>query len=215
VRGVSQTPTYDQLRGERINADVPASEDDALWVDKPGRHHPSDGAPDALAHGQSPKAAAHPTAAWSWFESADARPPGKHHLWCDAPDSAEMPGPSAGPRAHESRLGAAEPRTAGSVHATRRDEAGTRLHGETPSAVGRGGCNPGTPSPPGPQAAVIPPVAHARHTPLHGGKSSPAPAVVDNPKQDTAVSGLGGHTRPENRSLGHTDARCPMPKAVH
>jgi hypothetical protein len=37
--GVSQTPTYDQLRDERINADVPASEADLAPHTHLGRHH--------------------------------------------------------------------------------------------------------------------------------------------------------------------------------
>jgi hypothetical protein len=38
LRTVSHTPTYDQLRGERINADVPAGEAEPQPVDRPGRH---------------------------------------------------------------------------------------------------------------------------------------------------------------------------------
>jgi hypothetical protein len=37
-RAMSQTPTYDQLRGERINADVPADEADPQQIDHVGRH---------------------------------------------------------------------------------------------------------------------------------------------------------------------------------
>ncbi len=52
-RGVSHTPTYDQLRGERINADVPASEADPHQVDPPGKHRLRDDAPAAAAVGGS------------------------------------------------------------------------------------------------------------------------------------------------------------------
>jgi hypothetical protein len=36
---MGQTPIYDQLRGERINADVPATGADPQLVDHPGKHH--------------------------------------------------------------------------------------------------------------------------------------------------------------------------------
>jgi hypothetical protein len=36
---MGQTPVYDQLRGERINADVPATGADPTLVDRPGQHH--------------------------------------------------------------------------------------------------------------------------------------------------------------------------------
>jgi hypothetical protein len=39
VRPMGRTPIYDQLRGERINADVPAAEADPQVVGRRGRHH--------------------------------------------------------------------------------------------------------------------------------------------------------------------------------
>lgn len=39
VRPMDRTPIYDQLRGERINADVPAVEADPQVVGRRGRHH--------------------------------------------------------------------------------------------------------------------------------------------------------------------------------
>jgi hypothetical protein len=39
VRPMDRTPIYDQLRGERINADVPAVEADPQVVGRCGRHH--------------------------------------------------------------------------------------------------------------------------------------------------------------------------------
>jgi hypothetical protein len=109
VRCVSQTPTYDQLRGERINAEIPASKDRSLPVDPPGKHQPLDSAAGALAHGQSPEAAAHLTPAWSWFESVHAGPAGKHHLWEEASDSVDVHDQSATPPAHQSRVAPSPP----------------------------------------------------------------------------------------------------------
>jgi hypothetical protein len=64
---VSHTPTYDQLRGERINADVPASETDPQ-VDQPGRHHlREDPAAVAAVGGSSPGPGADLAEGWSWF----------------------------------------------------------------------------------------------------------------------------------------------------
>lgn len=86
-RTVSQTPTYDQLRGERINADVPAGEADPHPVGRPGKHRIPDDMPaesalsdvepgggsakdrsgkHQLRHG-TPRA--DPARDWSWFET--------------------------------------------------------------------------------------------------------------------------------------------------
>lgn len=92
VSRVSQTPTYDQLRGERINADVPASEDNSARVDQCGKHRLLD---DAMARRQAPEPEADPTADWSWFESADSDAGGKHHRAVDA----QATGQGLGPRA--------------------------------------------------------------------------------------------------------------------
>ncbi|MBV9057936.1 MAG: hypothetical protein JO296_00915 [Pseudonocardiales bacterium] len=63
---MSQTPTYDQLRGERINTDVPAGEADPQPVDRPGRHRLQDAAtaesavPAALLGRRADLAGSHP-----------------------------------------------------------------------------------------------------------------------------------------------------------
>jgi hypothetical protein len=63
---VSQTPTYDQLRGERINADVPASEADPQ-VDHPGKHRLREDAPTVVVDGSPPGPVADLVEDWSWF----------------------------------------------------------------------------------------------------------------------------------------------------
>ena len=81
---VGQTPTYDQLRGERINADVPASETDPYPFERPGRHRLKEDIPDSDPPGRhrlrtetpaaaavcdsSPRPGADLTEGWSWFE---------------------------------------------------------------------------------------------------------------------------------------------------
>jgi hypothetical protein len=66
VPTVSQTPTYDQLRGERVNTDVPVSEADPQPVDRPGRHRLQDDAtaepavPVALLGPRGDLAGSHP-----------------------------------------------------------------------------------------------------------------------------------------------------------
>ena len=59
VRTVSETPTYDQLRGERIEADMAACEADPPAVDRPGRHRLHD---DAIAGSAVPTAWLRPRA---------------------------------------------------------------------------------------------------------------------------------------------------------
>lgn len=66
-RAMSHTPTYDQLRGERINADVPASEA-GPQVDHHGKHRLREDAPAAAAVGGSfPGPGADLAEGWSWF----------------------------------------------------------------------------------------------------------------------------------------------------
>jgi hypothetical protein len=66
-RPVRPTPLYDQLRGERINADLPASEADPQPGDHPGKHRLTPGrpGPPAEASAQSPRAGADRAADWS------------------------------------------------------------------------------------------------------------------------------------------------------
>lgn len=192
VRVVSQTPTYDQLRGERINADVPPSEVHPPRLDQPGKHDPLN-APDVLAHGQSRETEAELATAWSWFESVDAGPSGRHHLSSEVLAAVEVRDPApALPECHP-RFGPGQAEKVSSVSGTGRDESPTPLVSGLPGAV--------------------PPVAHARHTPAHGGGSFATPAVSD----DRPTGGRGAHQghgplpRAGHRSgLGHF-----MPKAVH
>jgi hypothetical protein len=74
---VSQTPTYDQLRGERINADVRASEADPHPLEHPGRHRLRDDTPTAATVCGPFGPRDDFTEAWSWFgtgESGRAEP---------------------------------------------------------------------------------------------------------------------------------------------
>lgn len=72
-RLVSQTPIYDQLRGERINAEVPASGADPQRVDHPGRHSlPSGGLGPAAVFGRSPGKGADAAAGWCWFAAVES-----------------------------------------------------------------------------------------------------------------------------------------------
>jgi hypothetical protein len=197
VRVVSQTPTYDQLRGERINAEVPPSEVEPPRLSQPGKHHPLD-PPDLSAHGPSREAKADPATAWSWFESVEADLPGKHHLWSEVSDAAEVSDPSAASPACRSPFRSSQSENAGPVSAAERDESLT-------------------PSPPGPPAA-LPPVAHARHTPSHcGGSSAAPPSSVENPAQDKPSGGCRAHLGHglHPRSIDRPGTGYLMPKAVH
>jgi hypothetical protein len=94
-RAMSQTPTYDQLRGERINADVPASEADPQQVDHLGRHRLVDDPLDAAVCGQPPGSGAD-LADWSRFWTVNSGHPGKHRLHDDVPGAPAICGPSPG-----------------------------------------------------------------------------------------------------------------------
>lgn len=60
IPSMGQTPIYDQLRGERINADVPALVAVPEIVDRPGKHHQLAIAPGAPAmFGPGPSMAVH------------------------------------------------------------------------------------------------------------------------------------------------------------
>lgn len=83
-RTVSQTPTYDQLRGERINADVPAGEADPRPADSPGRHRIRDDMP-AGSPVSDLGPGGDPAENWSGFAPGDSGPSGKHQLRPGAP----------------------------------------------------------------------------------------------------------------------------------
>lgn len=99
---VSHTPTYDQLRGERINVDVPASQAgvpaspaDLESLARPGRHHLRDDAPTAVAaFGPSRGSGVDLAADWSGCTTGDFDPRGKHAVADDPPGATEVSGPS-------------------------------------------------------------------------------------------------------------------------
>lgn len=78
-RTVSQTPTYDQLRGERINADVPAGEADPHPAHRTGRHRIRDDMPAGSAVSDLGPGG-DPTANWSGSAPGDSNRSGKHQL---------------------------------------------------------------------------------------------------------------------------------------
>ncbi|MGH3751858.1 MAG: hypothetical protein ACRDRP_04020 [Pseudonocardiaceae bacterium] len=75
---MSQTPIYDQLRGERITADVPATGAELQQADHPGKHR--------FRTGQSGPAAA------LWGPQA-ALPPAAHARQEPAPRASDPPAP--------------------------------------------------------------------------------------------------------------------------
>jgi hypothetical protein len=97
-RAMSPTPTYDQLRGERINADVPTSEADPHQVDHLGRHRLVDDALGAAVCGQ-PTGSGADLADWSGLGTVESGHPGKHRLLDDAPGAPAICSSSAGPPA--------------------------------------------------------------------------------------------------------------------
>ncbi len=133
---MSQTPTYDQLRGERINADVPASEVNEQQVDHLGRHRLADDAVGAAVGGQPPGSGAD-LADWSGFGTGNSGHPGKHRLHDDAPGAPAICGRSPGPPAELvggwSWFTPAGPGRAGLANATGpvAPTAGTDLPGQT------------------------------------------------------------------------------------
>jgi hypothetical protein len=96
-RTVSQTPTYDQLCGERINADVPAGEADPHPVGRPGRHRIRDGMPAGSAV-SDPDPGGDPIEDWAGSATGDPDRSGKHQLRDEAP-AESVRRLSAGPRA--------------------------------------------------------------------------------------------------------------------
>jgi hypothetical protein len=107
VSRVSHTPTYDQLRGERINVDVPASQAgvpaspaDPEPLTRPGKHHLRDDAPTAVAaFGPSPRSGAGLAEDWPGSRTGDSDPRGKHAVPDDPPGATEVSGPSREPGA--------------------------------------------------------------------------------------------------------------------
>ena len=83
-RTVSQTPTYDQLRGERINADVPAGEADPHPVGRPGRHRIRDDMPAGSAVSDIDPGG-DPIEDLSGPATGDSDRSGKHQLRDEAP----------------------------------------------------------------------------------------------------------------------------------
>ncbi len=101
-RPVSQSPIYDQLRGERINADVPAAEAEHQRVDHPGKHRLSaDGPGPAAVFGRSPGAGADLAAGWGWFTAVEPAvqaplPPAAHGRQKQAQPDSAPPAPEIG-----------------------------------------------------------------------------------------------------------------------
>jgi hypothetical protein len=104
VSGVSQTPTYDQLRGERINADVPASDVDVPAGEADldpnahvGKHRLRGYASTAVAvSGLSLGSGVDLAEDWAGFGTSDSDHPVKHWLRDDAPGAAGVCGPAPG-----------------------------------------------------------------------------------------------------------------------
>jgi hypothetical protein len=102
-RAVS-TPTYDQLCGERINADDPGSEADPYSVDHPRKHRIRGDVLGAdTACGPPPGPGAHSAKDWSWCATDDPDRPGKHRIRDDASGADTACGPPPGPGAHSAK----------------------------------------------------------------------------------------------------------------
>lgn len=125
-RTVSYTPVYDQLRGERINADVPASEAGRHEVDRPGKHRLRDDIPATETVCSPPlEPAGDGAGGWSGLGTGDVRF-GKRRLRDDAHATETVCGPSQEPGTdladgwswfEPGRLGRADPANATSpVH---------------------------------------------------------------------------------------------------
>ncbi|HEX4102745.1 MAG: hypothetical protein WAN20_03665 [Pseudonocardiaceae bacterium] len=68
---MSQTPIYDQIRGERINVDLPAAGSDPLPVDPPDKPRRPVGGAGPAVFSRAPEVGADRAADWSWFAAAD------------------------------------------------------------------------------------------------------------------------------------------------
>jgi hypothetical protein len=169
---VRQTPTYDQLRGERINADVPASDVDPDWLDRPGRHRLGDDTSAAAAiYSPPPRPRGEQAEEWSGFGTGgiDDRP-GKHRLHDHAPAAAAACGQSRGPATDRAEgwswFGTTkEPGRADLANATPTVpcSAGTHCPGHTPAVDQRPQSDHRAVGQPTPRASVPPPV-HARES---------------------------------------------------
>lgn len=165
-RVVRQTPTYDQLRGERINADVPASEVHPDWCDRPGRHRLADDTPAAAVCGPPPAPRGQGAEEWSGFGTGGIDRPGKHRLRDHAPAAVTVCGPSGGPatdHAGWSWFGTTEPGRAELAKITPAAScvAETHCRGNTPAVDQRPRSGHRAAGEPTPRAPVPPPL-HAR-----------------------------------------------------
>ncbi|MDQ2790945.1 MAG: hypothetical protein M3Y73_15015 [Actinomycetota bacterium] len=68
---MSQTPIYDQIRGERINADLPAAGSEPPPVDPPDQPRFPVGGAGPAVFARPPETGADRAADWSWFAAAD------------------------------------------------------------------------------------------------------------------------------------------------
>lgn len=136
-RLVSPTPIYEQLRGERINADVPVCNAEPQRVAHPTSHHLGDteSGPAALA-AESVSEPEDSPGAWSWFTPTDQSAPAARRAALRAQSAPEG-------RRHRRRRSAEPPAGDGA--------AGPAGNGYDSSA---GQWEPGT---------ALPPPTHARH----------------------------------------------------
>jgi hypothetical protein len=191
-RAMSQTPTYDQLRGERINADVPASEADPQQVDHFGRHRLVDDALNAAVCGQPPGSGAD-FADWPEFGMVNSGHPGRHRLHDDPPGAPAICGPSPGPPADHvggwSWFTPADPPRAGLAKATGPvpSTAGTDRRGQT-NVVDQQACGGQLAASKQALPAVLPPPAHADDTHEHMAADASRDARAGPPE---AMTGLG------------------------
>jgi hypothetical protein len=93
---VSQTPTYDQLRDERIKV---ARQADSLLVDHFGKHRPPDDTtPTAVRHDPAPEPGIDLSDDWSGFRTGRGARSGKHRPRDDAPAATTAAGGQSSPR---------------------------------------------------------------------------------------------------------------------
>lgn len=167
-RAMSHTPTYDQLRGERINAEVPASQARPRTVDQPGSHRiRADTATAATGCGPSPGPRGDRAEDRSGSGTSDVDRPGKHRLRDDVPAATVGGGPSPGPGVDLAEgcswFGTGEPGRPGPANAPRSAHpvTGTLGRGHMPVAGQQVGADPRGASE---QAALalVPAPTHAR-----------------------------------------------------